>query len=328
MQFCVNYQCYDSFGGHPSISAVAALLEIDFPNIGTAINEVEFILHFKQDGPARKTLERSFAAFHSALTSLPRCEFRRSKRRLVLEVEGTFTTGYAMHRNLKASREIDPKLVHGALTELINALPIVKAKLKKTDDFDYEGFERFLIQKLNQLPSNAEELKAIREIVAGRRKAVHEQKDEWEKLDVDWEDYSPRAREVVPLPFLWEIADDFAPNGNDSGADTLELFREWNASHRDQSALVFLSKLMTQWEIDPDNPYENDITSKVYREMIVGLAFASAKLRGECEMKLRELSISAIDKYLSEISMVTDWEHKDECVTKLSQSKSVIERMP
>src|SRR5690606_7633739 len=43
------------------------------------IEEIEVTVHFRRDGPPRKTLEAIYARFHARLAELPRVVFRRKK---------------------------------------------------------------------------------------------------------------------------------------------------------------------------------------------------------------------------------------------------------
>ena len=125
-----------------------------------------------------------------------------------------------------------------------------------------------------------------------------------------------------------EIVDEFAPNGNDTGADTLEIFREWNEKNKSKSAIEFLFNLLNDWGIDIDNPYADDYSSHTYFQTVVGLAFASAKIRGECENMLKELAILAIDLRLETLPDENKWEFRKECESKLSRCKMILEKMP
>ena len=328
MEFSVFHRLYNSYGGHRSISLVSELLEYDEPNFGSAIEEFEITVHFNHGGPARKTLEQMQENFHNNLKTLPKCTFYRKKQRLTLDIEAKFTTGYEIEKNRKSPIKINPEWVKATLVEIIANLPIIKLRIRKSDNFDISEFEEYLKHKLDTIPLDIERLEKIREVVASRRKAAFEKLDEWQKLGIDWENFHSSAKEIVPLPFLWSCTDEFAPNGNDTGADTLEIFRKWNSKNRKKSALKFLSKLLNDWEIDINNPYDGEYSSYTYFQTTVGLAFASAKLRGECEQELKEKAVSAIDTYLDSIAVDTKWEYKEECQEKLKHSKDVILKMP
>jgi uncharacterized protein YfeS len=328
MDITVSHRLYNSFGGHRSISLVADLLEYEIPDFGNAIQELEIILYFYHDGPARKTLEKMQEEFHENLKKLPKCTFYRKKQRLNLDFEAKFTTGYEIERNRKPPIQINPDWVKATLEEIIEFAPLIKQKIKKSDNFDYPAFEAHLESTLETIPSSTDELEKIHDIVSKRRREAFSKLDVWEKLGLDWGDYHPKAREIVPIPYLWSCADEFAPNGNDTGADTLELFRTWNKGNSNKSATAFLSKLLKDWEIDINDPYRNEYSSYTYFQSVTGLAFASAKIRGKCEQDLKDKAVNAIDEYLSSIKDENGWEYKSECEEKIKLSKQIIEEMP
>ena len=328
MEINVLYRLYNIFGGHKSFSLAGTYLEDGMPKFGDAIREIEITIHFHQGSPAKKSLEKLHDEFHQNLSTLPKCVFFRKKQRLVLDFEAKFTTGFEIKRNSRPPIQINPEWVKNTLSEIIHQLPLIKSKIKKSDDFNFDSFESYLKQKLYDIPIEVSELEKIEQRVSARKKQEFNKLDDWEKLNINWDDYHPNARNAVNQPFLWSEVDEFSPNGNDTGADTLELFKEWNKRHKDVSALVFLENLLAGWEVDLDSPYKSDYTSRTYFQCVVGLAFASAKLRGKCEDKLKEIAIKAIDKYLNEIQAEIDWQFFEECQQKQLICRAIIENMP
>ncbi|WP_325892984.1 hypothetical protein [Grimontia sp. NTOU-MAR1] len=327
MKISVLHRLYNAYGGQKSISMSGYWLEHNSPEFGSAIDEIEIIMHFYHDGPARKSLESMQEEFHQALKSLPKSKFLRKKKRLTLEIEGTFIAGYEIERQSKPPIQINPAWVKSALNAIVEELPFLEKKLKKSDDFDFKSFKAYCHDRLSALPSTIEELQPVYDEVLSGRKAAFEKLDPWEKLDISWEEYHEAARILVPDPFLWSVTDEFAPNGNDTGADTLELFKEWNKKNKSISTMEFLSKLMGDWEIDIQNPYTSEYSSYTYFQATVGLAFASAKIRGECEDELKKIAGAALDHQINTISGDVGWEFKDECENKLAICKSTIEKM-
>ena len=328
MNITVSHRLYNSFGGHRSISLVSALLEYEMPQFGDAVHELEITINFYHDGPARKTLEKMQEEFHKRLETLPKCIFYRKKRRLSLEIEGKFTTGHEIESNQKPPISINPEWVKAALEAVIDFSYLIQQKLKKSDDFDYAAFQGHLNSVLNNIPDSSDELERIHDIVTKCRKEAFNQLDDWQKLGIDWDDFHPEAREIVPIPNQWSCTDEFAPNGNDTGADVLEIFRKWNKKNNKKTALSFLEKLLSDWEVSLDDPYRDEYSSYTYFQAVVGLAFASAKFRGFCEQDLKDKAVTVIDRYLHSIEDNTEWEYKAECEEKLKLSRRIIGEMP
>ncbi len=266
--------------------------------------------------------------FHENLKSMPKCTFFRKKQRLVLDIEAKFTTGYEIERSKKPPIIINPDWSKSALIEIQDHLPIIESKIKKTDDFDFNLFEAHINRKLESFPTETSELEKIKTIVSTRKKEEHEKLDDWQKLGIDWEDYHPSSKAVVNHPFQWSCTDEFSPNGNDNGADTLELFRTWNKRNRKSSTMEFLSDLISRWNVDKNDPDEPGEISYTYFQIVVGLAFSSAKIRGYCSEELKILAISLIDKYIESIADEKKWPHKEECEKKQKLNRATIEKMP
>jgi len=121
MEVSVSYSLYDTHGDHESFSMVSELLEYDEPSFGDAIKEIDITLYFNHDGPARRSLEESHERFHRNLEGLPKCTFFRKKHRLVLEIEGTFTTGYEIQRNRRPPKPANPEWVYATLQEITSS---------------------------------------------------------------------------------------------------------------------------------------------------------------------------------------------------------------
>jgi len=324
----ILHQLYNCYGGHKSISLVSDLLEYAEPDFGTAIEDFEITLHFNHQSPTKSPSDPMYKSFHDNLKKLPKCTFYRKKKRLALEIEGTFTTGHELEKNRRPPIKINPDWVKGALSDIADNLPLIKAKIKKSDDFLFSDFESHILKTLDEMPTDIDELEKFSERVQQRKDESFEKLDDWEKLGLDWSEYHPSARDLVPLPELWSCIDEFSPNGNDTGADTLAIFRDWNKRNKSTPSLIFLTKLLQDWEIDIKRPYKNEYSTHTYFQAVVGLAFASAKIRGECEQTVKEKASVAIKDYLERIANITNWEHKKECEEKLENALKVITDMP
>jgi uncharacterized protein YfeS len=105
-----------------------------------------------------------------------------------------------------------------------------------------------------------------------------------------------------------DCANEFSPNGNDTGADVLELYKEWKSNNKKSTGIMFFENLMKEWEvIIPPSP-NDDFSFPTFTEAAIGLAFAQIKIEGKVEEKIKEQALSAIEmqksipkeKYLDE----------------------------
>ena len=221
MEVSVYYRLYNTYGGHKSITLAGYYLEYDIPDFGSAIKEIEITLYFYHDGPARKTLEDMQAKFHENLSSLPKCTFYRKKGRVTLDFEAKFTTGYEIEKNYKPPIEINPEWVKATLSEIINHLYLIKPKIKKSDDFDFNSFEIYLNQKFENVPLNVLELEKIQQAITERRKqkfetlgeqemtAYEEKKPPNDKIILDIRYYGSKTENIFGNPHPSSISDLF-----------------------------------------------------------------------------------------------------------------------
>lgn len=118
---------------------------------------------------------------------------------------------------------------------------------------------------------------------------------DWEDLGINWNEYHPNARQLLDDPFYWDCVNEWAPHGNDEGADVLELLKEWHGVSPDE----FFAKLKESWQmnLDGDPQWAQD-----YRFVIIGMAFGYIKLEGSCPKSLQEqaLAVIALEKQLIE----------------------------
>jgi uncharacterized protein YfeS len=185
---------------------------------------------------------------------------------------------------------------------------LLRKRIKADDDFDVERFLEDAATILATKIDTLEEWEQIRKRATAKRKARLAAKDPWELLEIDWDKFHPKARNVLDEPFFWEIANDLAPNGNDTGADLLEDYRRWDKRHPKTSPLKFLDNLMTRWEIEPIDwlvtdrkvtetlNREQPIPLNVCNEAAIGLAFAVLKMRATCPPDVIEFGLAALTR--------------------------------
>ncbi|MBV1909355.1 MAG: hypothetical protein KUG78_08530 [Kangiellaceae bacterium] len=304
MQIGVSIHTYNTYGGHSTISLAGDFLELGIGDFGTSIEELEIHVYF-QGGHAKKTLESLFDQYHNFIKGLPSTKFYRKKNRFELNIlselgDSSLVKGYG-----------PPKLglFIDSTKEIVAALASIKAKLKKGDQFDFDAFLLSMQKRINDLPETEEEFTKLQQLVDDERKRKRDAMDEWEKLGVDWIDYHPQAREILDSPFYWNCADDFSPNGNDTGADVLGFYEEWRPKNKKRSGISFFDNLMSDWKVSLPPDESDDYARQTYEDSILGLAFAQLKIDGTCEQKIGCLAVNAIDgikKRMTELHQ--DWD--------------------
>lgn len=235
--------------------------------------------------------------------SAPKLTFQRKKACAIILYES-----HVMSAEDIKDRSRSPQHFNATLDELPNVLKLVKAKLMPTDSFDFDAFMADVQRLCSRHAATVQEIEHIASEAEQRRLAARAGKTEWDLLEIDWEVYHPNAPQILDDAFYWRLSDDFAPHGNDTGADLLELFTRWNRTHRKTSPLKFLEDLLSGWGIqlnpwnatDPEEvrqiAQQDPIELGLCDETAVALAFAVVKLRGVCPSDVAELALKALHR--------------------------------
>ena len=111
--------------------------------------------------------------------------------------------------------------------------------------------------------------------------------------------------------------DDFAPNGNDTGADVLHCFKD-NTSKisksKDGGKAVLTRKWQNMWSEAIPEATDNydDLALNDYREFVIGFAFAFLKYLARCPDWLKVEALHHIEKHQAFIKRESpNWEHLD-----------------
>src|SRR5687767_14920626 len=129
----------------------------------------------------------------------------------------------------------------------------------------------------------------------------------WERLGIDWRDYHPAAQRILDDPFFWEQADDFAPHGNDTGADLLSDYKDWLDSHPKGDPLRFFNDRVERWGF-PKNA-DDPIFRVAFEQAAIALAFSELKLKGRCQPSVASLAMEAIRSQRERAVAADDSDH-------------------
>jgi uncharacterized protein YfeS len=309
-------QSYNLYGGNTSLSLIGQYLADEMPDFGPAINELTVTMRFATSPPARETLERLFAEFHASLANLPQVVFRRSREQASVIFQSQLLDGRELHK----SRTLSLELFRGGLAEVVDRLALLKSRLKRSDAFDLPGFLAHCEGRLMAAPRSQEALEVLSADLCRKAREASARLSPWEKLGLDWRDFHPDARAILDDPFFWSSGDEFSPNGNDTGADVLGMYRDWRKVRGDRSATEFFTGLLSRWGISL--PPESPTSQEVYDEACIALAFAEFKLRAACEPQIAMLAKAAVARQRSRAEAATDWPHREKRLQALNRIAS------
>jgi uncharacterized protein YfeS len=317
MRISVSVHSYGAGGGHPTLSWIGEFFAFQQPDFGSAIRELEVQVHFatpRVPGGDFKEIEDRYEAF---LAAFPTAKFHRKRAK----VELNYVSRLGDSRRVTDSRAADLDLFVRGAQELAAELAILGPRLRRSDAFDFSAFSGWLRTRLAALPQTEAELRQLTDRFAVEARNRAKAMDPWERLDIDWEEYHPQARPLLDDPFYWECADDFAPHGNDTGADILEFYRE--RSGRAQSGTQFLDGVLRDWGLNPVQPPDDPLMVPVWEDAKIAVAFAQLKVDATCDPAVRAGALDAIARCRARIKAKhAGWELLGERLRTLEKMES------
>ena len=287
------------YGWSTVYSPIGDLLQVQLADYGSAI-ETFLIVAYLLSAP---NTPPPTPEYHEYLATLPKVAFQRKRKRVRIEFVSTTRTGEDDESN-----RFSVEATNAAMVELSTLVPMIEKRLKRGDDFDYARFIADSTQVLLRGFASEEEIAGISVEARQKRMAALATKNWWESADIDWDKYDPKARAILDDAFFWDCADDFAPHGNDTGADLLVDYCKWAKRNPQASPMAFLGRLFTRWGIVPIDWSLTDeeevrkvketkgMELSVSNEAIVALAFAVIKSKGECPTDVSDLALRALQR--------------------------------
>lgn len=311
-----SYNCY---GSHTTLSPVGDFLLLGADDFGDAVKEITVTLHFLTSGPPKKTLDQLFEAHHLNRLTLPKIVCRRAKGQVAIDIASDLIDG----DDWEPSPRLSLPLFERAVGEVVQALSLMRKRLKSSDSFNLEAFLAHCDAGLQRIPATEDDLQILAAELKAADQAKRDAMSPWEKLGVDWDDCHPRAREILDEPFFWNCTDDFSPNGNDTGADLLENYRDWLMRHKGGKPDVFFEQLAKQWGY-----VGLDQMDEVVRdEAAIGLAFAEIKLKASCDEKVREWAIESIVRQRNQAEVALGWSNRIERLQSLDKIERKLQQL-
>jgi uncharacterized protein YfeS len=151
--------------------------------------------------------------------------------------------------------------------------------------------------------------------------------DEWE---LSPETAHPNAAKLMTEPFYWDVSDENSPFGNDTGADTLELYRGAVEEDPELDGAEFLVELFEAWDVDvafaagiPDEELEHRLEREhfhilTYDDALVAVAFAELVFQGNASDEIAAAAIKSLKRQaLPEVLEFRGWsdpaERRERC---------------
>lgn len=326
-----HFRSYNSFGGERNLSLIAGLLERTSVDVGISLRVFEVTAWFATNRPPKKTLETLYLDFNQRLTQLPAVKSHAKKAKLTIDFRSEIGTVEEVLRK----NSVNYSLFVAAFDELERVVFQLQPVLRKKKELQPEQLFQWVRACRSAAPSSQEELEAFEESEKQRKAEERAAKSPWELLGIDWEDYHPSARQVLDDPFYWELANDLAPNGNDTGADLLHDVREAPAAPRDP--LTFLNATFVRWGMaaqiraalqkPPEAWNEQDeIAVATYNEAAIALPFALVKYYGQAGPDAVQVALEAI-QHQRVAAPIRGWNQSPDHAVALAKTESKLREL-
>jgi len=316
MELYLNFRTYNIFGGDPRYGWISLFLLSGAPDFGPAIREIELIFCCPVFGPPENpSLQKLLADYIEHRAKLPLVTFQRSREKMT--IQAACDSVRLQHGSERPDRSLpEPQVLISFLDEVLAALKLMRAKLKKSDSFDLEAFIAHVENSKNRLPREAAGLNQLVKSLRAEEEAERKARSEWDLLAIEWRDFHPGSRALLDDPFLWDCADEFAPHGNDIGADLLSAFQEWHEDYPEGDSLDFFCKVVKGWGY----PKLEEVDAQTRNQGLVALAFAELKLRGHCSTPVRNMALESISLQRHEAeNSDPSWKFRQECLDALDK---------
>jgi uncharacterized protein YfeS len=311
LDFYVMAKSYSMYGAHSTLTPIASVLMAGAGDFGSAIKELTVTLHLRNIGTPKKSLQRLLEQHNSYRLTLPKITYRKAKGKVEIDVASELVED----RVGKASHGPSLRVFEQGLGEVCCALALLKSRVKPSDAFDLDAFLAHCEAARQRIPGSEAALQSLALALSAAEKTTRKNLSPWEKLDIDWGSFHPRAREILDDPFFWDDADGLSPNGSDTGADLLGAYRRWRKDCLDTDPLHFFRHLCVTWGYEDAESMDDEMR----HDAIVGLAFAEFKLRGACDEHVLTLAMDSIRRQRVRAESSAIWPHRAELLEALKR---------
>jgi len=186
--------------------------------------------------------------------------------------------------------QYDAELLQRFCSELLEILPTFRKRLVKVDGFDFDSFLEWVALRFRDLPNTDQSLKEYA-ISLFSKPEEPKKAESLDDLLIDWSEYHPQARETLDDLFYWDCVNEYAPHGNDEGADVLEHFKHWRKRNKTGDSRKFFERLMRNWGAIGKAEI---LQPSLYKDSLIGLAFAHLKIDSACPSWVRDEALKVL----------------------------------
>ena len=301
-----------SWYGASSVTGIGDLLSVEPLEFGPALTEIDLTITY----PLRAGVfqRRGWTAPPPAPKPNLR-RFHRTKAKLDIRFVSQRRTCKNAFSFTRESQS--PEVFEMDFEDVVDALTYGTQTLKPSDDFNRAAFLDFVRQQRAIDRGSDADIRAQLEQASALARARWDAIDPWEKLEIDWDDMHPEARAILDDPQDWSNGHDFAPHGNDTGADIFARWSDYKTLTADQAAAEI------GW--GPEFDLNNELCWKDWVEINLALAFGHIKTSGICPTRIAIPALKVLRDDLQRAKTGKAWPHRCEYVSRLTRYCDILE---
>jgi len=188
MHFYVMSQSYNCYGSHTTLSPIGNFLLAGCGNYGDAIKEIVVTLYLRDSGPVKESLKTLFEDHNRYRSTLPKIAYRRTSGKIEISIASEVMDG----QDWKPSPTLSLPLFTKGVEEVVQALGLIRKRLKNTDDFNGEAFLSHCEEARQRIPYSEEALQELAAQLEQEDQARRAAMSPWDRLGIDWGTFIPR----------------------------------------------------------------------------------------------------------------------------------------
>lgn len=252
------------------------------------------------------------ARWETLFAELPKRKFQRKKRRLSFELRGDprldFNDSLYLPNITRENIKFGAEMLHGALA-------YAQSTLKPSDGVDLSEMIEAAAVLMTREWTSDEALRESLRVAYERNRARMDAMDPWSKINLSGA--HPEARKILDDPSDWSEGDDFAPHGNDLGADILGSWPKLK-----NKSLPAIAKY---FEVDLS---ANDAEASMARiQVTLAIAFGHVKKSGKCSQDVALQALRTLQDDQARASELVGLHHRSGWDVACARYMAMLEKL-
>jgi hypothetical protein len=230
------------------------------------------------------------------LAKLPKHRFDRKSNRLEVRLRGDVALDD--HDSLDLFNTITVSQMRVAADMVMGGLQFAQSKLKPKDKVDLSPVIAAVFALQEREWDSDEALRSANRVAHRQNHQRIQNLNPW--TTIDFTGCHAKARTILDLPSDWDQANEFAPHGNDLGAD---IWGDWEELARKSIATV-----AERFEVSLQGVGDHDAMNRI--QLLLAISFAHLKRKGSCPVDLAIATIACLHADRAQAAQMVLLEHR------------------